>query len=209
MIRLCVNKNGDMMKRIIKIIVDFIIHKNKKNSFELLDLARIKVLSNNAILKMGMSMQDVDKLLIMDADSKTVTKFIFDDTKEEWLDVSGWYNNMSINIIFRNNKLLFMQFPNDSRLMLKKINLANINYKTTLSLLKRKGLEIRETDKDESVIDSLNLILYHPYENELETVSVFVPECYLSEEQKAKYDACRTRENGCDVIRYIPKKENA
>ncbi len=174
--------------------------------YKIINATEIKILPQNDILQLEMSMQDVDRLLTIDADSDRTTKFIFDDTHDEYIDVSIWYNNMSINVVFRNNKAILFQFPTDTRLILNDINITNKNYKDTLAFLKKDGLKIRETNDDESIIDELNLILYHPYENELETASIYKPGIYLSEEQKAKYAVSFYRENGYDVVKYTIKK---
>ena len=177
-----------------------------QNVFEFLEPTKVKILANNAILEMGMSMEDVLKVMTPTKGTLKQTKLIFEDKDTEYTSISQWYNDMALQLDFRNNKLMFVQIPTDSVLMFKKINLADINYKRTLKLLERENFKIIEASNDESIIDELNLMLYHPYENELETVCIFMPGYYLSEEQKAKYAVSFYRENGYDVVKYTIKK---
>lgn len=181
---------------------------NMKNKFEFLDPTKIKILDNNSIVEMGMSMHDVRKVLTPTPDTMRQTKIVFEDTNTEYISVTEWYNNMAIQIDYRDDKVLFFQIPNDSTLIFHNINLANVDYTHTLQLLSLENLKIRETDDNESIIDDLNLLFYHPYDNELETVCLFSPGYYLSDKDKTKYNVNFLRENGYDVIKYTVKKKN-
>jgi len=153
-------------------------HENK-HVYKLLSLSQIQVISNNAVLEIGMSISDVNKYLTPVRDSIRQSEITNTETGQISKSTSIWYNDMSIHMEFWDNKLIYCEFPNDAVFLFNKINLADINYAKTLRRLRKFGLSIRENNKNESIIDELNLIFYYPDSPELETVGIFKSGMYL------------------------------
>jgi hypothetical protein len=184
---------------------NFFKRKNVNRRFEFIPNKGIKVLNNGLLLKLGMVEKDIIGILLEDKGSKKDTIFIYSDKKEERIDRSIWYNNGSINLVYKNNILSFIQFPEGVELYFNKIKLTNKDYSKTLNSLKRLGYSWVEDNDDGSIINELNMSFYHPYDSELETVSFYTDDYYTSDEERSKYTIESSNKDGKSLIKFLKK----